>query len=197
MTRASRFRTGGATHHARSRGHCHSADHLPDLQLPARASPPAAYPTRSVHQPLRSARPVPDSDPCQCLQAAHSRHLPVSTIWAICAPMTPFAWLLGLFLPACGAVGAAGLPAPLPAPVPVPLPADVALIDRPAKPTPRSPPQRGSAPRRISSRRSTRCRRSASRRVYGRPGRGLHRKRVEAWPAALQTKLPIPAKDTP
>jgi uncharacterized protein (DUF1499 family) len=40
--------------------------------------------------------------------------------------MTPLAWLLGLVLPACGAVGAAGLP--------VPPPADAAHIVRPASP---------------------------------------------------------------
>lgn len=40
--------------------------------------------------------------------------------------MTPFAWLLGLFLPACGASGAAGLPAPRLI--------DVSHIERPASP---------------------------------------------------------------
>ncbi|MDR3536904.1 MAG: DUF1499 domain-containing protein [Acetobacteraceae bacterium] len=40
--------------------------------------------------------------------------------------MTPLAWLLGLFLPACGAVGAQGLP--------VPQPLDLARIERPATP---------------------------------------------------------------
>jgi uncharacterized protein (DUF1499 family) len=40
--------------------------------------------------------------------------------------MTPLAWLLGLFLPACGAIGAHGLP--------VPPPLDVAHISRPASP---------------------------------------------------------------
>ena len=40
--------------------------------------------------------------------------------------MTPLAWLLGLLLPACGAVGAHGLP--------VPPPMDVADISRPASP---------------------------------------------------------------
>ncbi|MGC8475540.1 MAG: DUF1499 domain-containing protein [Acetobacteraceae bacterium] len=50
---------------------------------------------------------------------AHVRSLPVP-------PMTPFAWLLGLFLPACGAVGAAGLPPPQVL--------DVAHLVRPASP---------------------------------------------------------------
>ncbi len=40
--------------------------------------------------------------------------------------MTPFAWLLGLVLPACGAEGAAGLP--------VPVPMDMSRIERPATP---------------------------------------------------------------
>ena len=40
--------------------------------------------------------------------------------------MTPFAWLLGLFLPACGAVGAAGLPPPRVL--------DFAHLERPASP---------------------------------------------------------------
>lgn len=40
--------------------------------------------------------------------------------------MTPLAWLLGLLLPACGAPGAQGLPAPPPM--------DVAQITRPASP---------------------------------------------------------------
>jgi uncharacterized protein (DUF1499 family) len=40
--------------------------------------------------------------------------------------MTPFAWILGLFLPACGATGAQGLP--------VPQPMDMARIVRPATP---------------------------------------------------------------
>lgn len=40
--------------------------------------------------------------------------------------MTPLAWLLGLFLPACGAAGPHGLP--------VPPPIDVAHIIRPASP---------------------------------------------------------------
>jgi hypothetical protein len=40
--------------------------------------------------------------------------------------MTPFAWLLGLLLPACGAPGAQGLP--------VPPPMDMARIERPATP---------------------------------------------------------------
>jgi uncharacterized protein (DUF1499 family) len=40
--------------------------------------------------------------------------------------MTPFAWLLGLFLPACAANGAAGLP--------VPPPMDPSHIERPASP---------------------------------------------------------------
>lgn len=40
--------------------------------------------------------------------------------------MTPFAWLLGLVLPACGADGAQGLPAPTPM--------DMARIVRPASP---------------------------------------------------------------
>jgi uncharacterized protein (DUF1499 family) len=40
--------------------------------------------------------------------------------------MTPLAWLLGLILPACGALGAAGLP--------VPTPMDMAHIARPATP---------------------------------------------------------------
>jgi hypothetical protein len=40
--------------------------------------------------------------------------------------MTPLAWLLGLFLPACGATGAQGLP--------VPPPMDIARIERPASP---------------------------------------------------------------
>lgn len=40
--------------------------------------------------------------------------------------MTPLAWLAGLFLPACAAVGAGGLP--------VPPPMDMAHISRPASP---------------------------------------------------------------
>ncbi len=40
--------------------------------------------------------------------------------------MTPFAWLLGLILPACGSEGAAGLP--------VPVPMDMTRIERPATP---------------------------------------------------------------
>lgn len=44
----------------------------------------------------------------------------------IIAPMTPLAWLLGFLLPACGASGAQGLPAPAPF--------DVARIERPASP---------------------------------------------------------------
>jgi uncharacterized protein (DUF1499 family) len=40
--------------------------------------------------------------------------------------MTPFAWLLGLFLPACGAMGALG--------VAVPQPMDMAHIVRPSSP---------------------------------------------------------------
>jgi uncharacterized protein (DUF1499 family) len=40
--------------------------------------------------------------------------------------MTPFAWILGLFLPACGADGAGGLP--------VPQPMDMTRIVRPASP---------------------------------------------------------------
>jgi uncharacterized protein (DUF1499 family) len=40
--------------------------------------------------------------------------------------MNPIAWLAGLVLPACGAVGAAGLPAPGPM--------DMAHIERPASP---------------------------------------------------------------
>jgi hypothetical protein len=40
--------------------------------------------------------------------------------------MTPFAWLLGLMLPACGAEGAAGLP--------VPAPMDMTRIERPSTP---------------------------------------------------------------
>jgi uncharacterized protein (DUF1499 family) len=40
--------------------------------------------------------------------------------------MTPFAWVLGLFLPACGASGVAGLPPPHPI--------DMNRIDRPASP---------------------------------------------------------------
>jgi uncharacterized protein (DUF1499 family) len=40
--------------------------------------------------------------------------------------MTPFAWVLGLFLPACGASGAAGLPPPHPV--------DIDHIERPASP---------------------------------------------------------------
>jgi uncharacterized protein (DUF1499 family) len=40
--------------------------------------------------------------------------------------MTPFAWLLGLLLPACGAPGVQGLPPPAPF--------DVARIERPASP---------------------------------------------------------------
>jgi hypothetical protein len=40
--------------------------------------------------------------------------------------MTPLAWLLGLFLPACGATGAQGLP--------VPPPMDMTHIERPASP---------------------------------------------------------------
>jgi uncharacterized protein (DUF1499 family) len=40
--------------------------------------------------------------------------------------MTPFAWLLGLILPACGATGANGLP--------VPQPMDVTRIERPGSP---------------------------------------------------------------
>ena len=40
--------------------------------------------------------------------------------------MTPLAWLLGLFLPACGAVGAHGLPPPRPI--------DFARLERPATP---------------------------------------------------------------
>ena len=40
--------------------------------------------------------------------------------------MTPFAWLLGLVLPACGADGAAGLPTPVPM--------DMTRIERPATP---------------------------------------------------------------
>ena len=40
--------------------------------------------------------------------------------------MTPFAWLLGLVLPACGAEGAAGLP--------VPGPMDMTRIERPSTP---------------------------------------------------------------
>lgn len=40
--------------------------------------------------------------------------------------MTPFAWLLGLFLPACGAIGAQGLP--------VPSMMDMAAIERPSSP---------------------------------------------------------------
>ncbi len=40
--------------------------------------------------------------------------------------MTPLAWLLGLFLPACGAVGAHGLPPPRPI--------DFARLERPAAP---------------------------------------------------------------
>ena len=42
------------------------------------------------------------------------------------APMSPLAWLLGLFLPACGASGAAGLPAPVLL--------DFAHLERPATP---------------------------------------------------------------
>ena len=40
--------------------------------------------------------------------------------------MTPFAWVLGLFLPACGASGAMGLPPPHPI--------DINGIERPASP---------------------------------------------------------------
>jgi uncharacterized protein (DUF1499 family) len=40
--------------------------------------------------------------------------------------MTPFAWVLGLFLPACGASGVAGLPPPRPI--------DMSHLDRPASP---------------------------------------------------------------
>ncbi len=40
--------------------------------------------------------------------------------------MTPFAWLLGLFLPACGAIGAQGLPVP-----PI---MDMTTIARPSSP---------------------------------------------------------------
>lgn len=40
--------------------------------------------------------------------------------------MTPFAWLLGLFLPACGSPGAAGIP--------VPPPLDLAHFERPTTP---------------------------------------------------------------
>ncbi|HUB50096.1 MAG TPA: DUF1499 domain-containing protein [Acetobacteraceae bacterium] len=40
--------------------------------------------------------------------------------------MTPLAWLVGLFLPACAAIGARGLP--------VPPPTDLAHISRPASP---------------------------------------------------------------
>lgn len=40
--------------------------------------------------------------------------------------MTPFAWILGLFLPACGVSGAGGLP--------VPQPMDMTAITRPASP---------------------------------------------------------------
>jgi len=40
--------------------------------------------------------------------------------------LTPFAWLLGLVLPACGAEGANGLPAPVPM--------DMTRIERPATP---------------------------------------------------------------
>jgi uncharacterized protein (DUF1499 family) len=40
--------------------------------------------------------------------------------------MTPFAWVLGLFLPACGAPGATGLPPPRPI--------DMSHFERPASP---------------------------------------------------------------
>lgn len=40
--------------------------------------------------------------------------------------MTPFAWVLGLFLPACGASGAAGLPPPRPI--------DMSHLERPGSP---------------------------------------------------------------
>jgi uncharacterized protein (DUF1499 family) len=40
--------------------------------------------------------------------------------------MTPFAWVLGLFLPACGASGVTGLPQPRPI--------DMSHIERPASP---------------------------------------------------------------
>jgi uncharacterized protein (DUF1499 family) len=40
--------------------------------------------------------------------------------------LTPFAWVLGFLLPACGADGAAGLPAPVPM--------DMTKIERPATP---------------------------------------------------------------
>ena len=40
--------------------------------------------------------------------------------------MTPFAWVLGLILPACGAEGASGLP--------VPVPMDMTRIERPSSP---------------------------------------------------------------
>ena len=40
--------------------------------------------------------------------------------------MTPFAWILGLFLPACGASGAAGLPPPRPI--------DMSHLERPGSP---------------------------------------------------------------
>jgi uncharacterized protein (DUF1499 family) len=41
--------------------------------------------------------------------------------------VTPFAWLIGLILPACGADGTAGLPAPME-------PMDMTRIERPASP---------------------------------------------------------------
>jgi uncharacterized protein (DUF1499 family) len=162
--------------------------------------------------------------------------------------MTPFAWLLGLFLPACGAVGAAGLP--------VPPPADIARIERPATPNTALAAPAGFAPapdivtplypvtaeRLYGTVRNVALAaprtflaaeypdrlqlhfvaRSAvfnfpdlvlvqvaaagpdastlvlySRSVYGRSDLGVNRKRVEAWLAALNAKLPTAAKDQP
>lgn len=50
-----------------------------------------------------------------------SRHAPIRV-----DSMTPLAWLLGLFLPACGMPGASGLPAPTPM--------DLTVLARPASP---------------------------------------------------------------
>lgn len=155
--------------------------------------------------------------------------------------MNPFAWLIGLVLPACGFPAAAGLP--------MPSPMDIAHIVRPSSPntalaapegfSPRpdvvTPPYKiapaglfalvqdvaGSQPRTYLAAlypdqlQVHYVARSAlfnfpdlitvqvrevppgrsdlivwSRSVYGRSDLGVNRKRVEAWLAALQTKLP-------
>lgn len=159
--------------------------------------------------------------------------------------MTPFAWLLGLWLPACGAAGAQGLP--------VPPPLDVAHLTRPASPNTalaapsgfRPPPDvvtpayKVPAPRLYAAIRAVAAAeprtyqaaayperlqdnwvvRSAvfnfpdlvtaqvapdgadeatlvlySRSVYGYSDRGVNRRRVEAWLAALDQAL-YPAKE--